>query len=121
MQQRGSVYFIGDGINDTLVLSQANVSAAMGTGADAAMEVADVVLMRSDPQSILQSIEISRRVNKTAIACVVFALAVKAAIMLLGFCGFANMWLSVFADTGVTILCILFVLARIHWHYRKQG
>ena len=121
MQQRGSVYFIGDGINDTLVLSQANVSAAMGTGADAAMEVADVVLMRSDPQSILQSIAISRRVNKTAIACVVFALAVKAAIMLLGFCGFANMWLSVFADTGVTILCILFVLARIHWHYRKQG
>lgn len=111
--ERGSVLFIGDGINDAPVLSGADVGAAMGSGADAAMEAADLVLLSSDPQSILTAMDIAGRVNKTAKFCVIFALAVKIAIMLLGFLGFANMWLSVFADTGVTILCVLFVLANV--------
>lgn len=116
----GSVLFIGDGINDAPVISGADVGAAMGTGADAAMEAADIVLLGSDPQSVLTAFDIAGRVNKTARFCIVFALIVKAAIMILGFAGYANMWLSVFADTGVTILCVLFVLWRVHFYYRKK-
>ena len=116
----GAVYFIGDGINDAPVISGADVGAAMGSGADAAMEAADVVLLRTDPQAVLTSIEIADRVNKTARFCVIFALAVKLAVMIGAFLGFANMWLSVFADTGVTILCVLIVLFRVHFYYRKK-
>ena len=119
-QERGAVLFIGDGINDAPVISGADVGAAMGSGADAAMEAADVVLLGSDPQSILTALHIADRVNKTAKFCIVFALAVKIAVMLAAFFGFANMWVSVFADTGVTILCVLIVLWRVHFYYRRK-
>lgn len=106
--ENGKLVFVGDGINDAPVLARADIGVAMGgIGSDAAIEAADIVLMKDDPNALAYAIHLAKETMKILNQNIAFSLGIKVLIMILAVAGYANMWMGVFADVGVTLLAVL--------------